>query len=350
MPLTKENLDLTIASLNALPDQIIDILSYGDKLDLPEDYKNIDKVVVSGMGGSNLGARILNSVMSADLTCPIIINSDYTVPGFVNEKTLFVLSSYSGSTEETLISYQAAKAKNAKCLVITADSENNKLIALAQENNLPVLAFKVTYNPSNQPRLAVGYSAFALATVLDKLGVIKINQADLKAACDKLRLWGGKLAQADAFDNEAKNIARGLMGKQIVLVGGEFLAGNIHALRNQINENAKQFASYLVLPDLNHYAMEGLVKPDNNKENIIFFFFDSALYSDRVQLRSKLTKQVVAQNNISFVDISLTGVNKLEQSLEVLQLGAWMTFYLALLNEVNPLEIPFVDWFKNELK
>jgi len=77
------------------------------------------------------------------------------------------------------------------------------------------------------------------------------------------------------------------------LVGGEFLEGNLHALRNQFCENSKNFASYLVLPDMNHYSIEGLKNPAGNQKNLIFVFLESDLYHPRVKKRLALTKEIV---------------------------------------------------------
>ena len=134
------------------------------------------------------------------------------------------------------------------------------------------------------------------------------------------------------------------------MVGAEFLGGNLRAFRNQICENGKNFAAYLTLPELNHYAMEGLAYPTSNKKNLIFFFIDSEFYHPRVQARSELTKKVVAKNKISLVSYKLKGHSKLEQAFELLQLGSWISFYLAVLNNVSPAGNPWVDWFKKELK
>ena len=144
-------------------------------------------------------------------------------------------------------------------------------------------------------------------------------------------------------------MAHDLAGKMPIIITGEFLAGNAHALRNQFNENAKNFAAYLTLPELNHYAMEGLAKPAG-VNNLIFLFFDSALYSPRVQTRNKLTKQVIVKNKIASASYNLKGKTKLDQSLEMLALGSWTTYYLAEINNVDPAAIPWVDWFKKELK
>jgi glucose/mannose-6-phosphate isomerase len=78
-------------------------------------------------------------------------------------------------------------------------------------------------------------------------------------------------------------------------------------------------------------------------------FFDSSLYHPRVQRRAELTKEVVKKNGIEVAECKMTGSTKLEQAFEFLQLGCWISFYLGMLNQVNPVEIKWVDWFKKKL-
>ncbi|MFA4941974.1 MAG: SIS domain-containing protein, partial [Patescibacteria group bacterium] len=124
----------------------------------------------------------------------------------------------------------------------------------------------------------------------------------------------------------------------------------LRIMRNQLCENSKNFSSYLVLPELNHYALESLANPISNKKDLVFFFFDSKLYNPRVQIRSRLTKQVIKKNKIKVISYNLSGKTKLAQAFEALQMGTWVTFYLAMLNKVNPAEIHWVNWFKKQLK
>lgn len=345
--LSTANLNLVIESLKKLPAQVEDILKQGKQFSLPKTHKNINRVVVSGMGGSNLGARIIASVFEQQLNAPIIVNASYELPLYVDKNTLVVASSYSGSTEETLSAYREAKKRKAKIVVITAASAHNPLAALAKQDKNHVLEFTAEANPANQPRLSLGYAIFALSLILQKAQVLKISDKNILSANRKLINWGQKLVP-EKSNNPASKLAHKLKGKNIIIVTGEFLEGNAHALRNQFCENSKNFADYLILPELNHYALEGLANPENS--NLIFLFFDSTLYSPRVQKRNLLTKQIVKKNKIELINYKLLGQNKLEQSLEMLQLGAWITLYLAELNQVDPIQIPWVDWFKKQLK
>jgi len=341
--------NLALESLKLLSEQITDSQKLSSGFKLPKNYQKINKIVVSGMGGSNLGGRILSAVFDQELKLPILINADYEVPRWVDSQTLFVVSSYSGSTEETVHAYAEAKKKKAKIVVLTGAEGKNPLIALATKDKLPCLSFTPAFNPSAQPRLAIGYAVTLLAVILNEAKAIKLSAKELTLAASKLKTYGAKLIP-EKSDNIASKLADKLFGKNIVIISGGFLAGNAHTLRNQFNENSKNFACYLTLPELNHYALEGLSFPKSNTENLSCLFFESSLYSPRVAKRLELTQKVMGKNKIKTLSARLKGATKLEQSFEMLQLGSWITYYLAEKNKVNPLAIPWVDWFKKELK
>jgi glucose/mannose-6-phosphate isomerase len=262
-----------------------------------------------------------------------------------------VIASYSGGTEEPLEALRQAKKKKAKLMAVTAHDDKNPLEILMIKENIPGYIFKPNENPSGQPRLGVGYAIFGIMTMLAKAGLFKIVVREIEDIIASMEIWSRELRPEESSKkNVAKKIAQNLFNKIPVLVSGGFLAGNMHTMRNQINECSKQFATCLVLPDLNHYAMEGLTFPSSNKKNLTFLFFDSKLYHPRVQKRAELTKQVIKKNGISIVSYELKGETKLAQAFEVLQLGSWISYYLGMLNAVDPVKIPWVDWFKKDLK
>ena len=169
----EKNINLVLESLKMLPAQITDVWQQAKKFDVPRNYKSINHVVVNGMGGSNLGARILASVFSQELKLPLTIWPGYEAPKFVNSKTLFILSSYSGNTEETVAAYQHAKKMGARLLIISVADHHNKLAILATKDKTPILLFDPTANPSEQPRLGLGYALFGLLAILVRLGALK---------------------------------------------------------------------------------------------------------------------------------------------------------------------------------
>ncbi|MBL7058548.1 SIS domain-containing protein [Patescibacteria group bacterium] len=336
-------------SLELLPDQIRQVLIDSSVIKIPKEYSKVNNIVVAGMGGSNLGARIAKALFATELKVPLDILAGYEVPAYVNEKTLFVLSSYSGTTEEVLSLYLEVKKRGAKIIGITSRS-GKKLEKMMMKEDILGYIFDPKFNPANSPRLAVGYAVFGLAVLLAKAGMLELKTAVIEKIVNILEVNDRELRpEADSDFNLAKQIAVQVKGKIPVIVGAEFLEANVFVMRNQFCETAKNFANYLVLPDLNHFAMEGLVYPENNQHNLVFLFFDSELYTKRIQKRALLTKQVIEKNSIKVISHKLQGKSKLGQSMEMLQFASYVTYYLAILNEQDPIPNPWVDWFKENL-
>lgn len=350
--INKYDNDLLVAkSIELLPDQIRQVLNDSRLIKVPHTYSTAKRVVINGMGGSNLGARIIQTTLSDKLNIPLIIWPGYEVPKFVDKDTIFVISSFSGTTEEPLSVYKEVRKRKAKILVITEDSPNSKLKELMLKENIPGYAFDVRFNPSNQPRLGVGYTNFGTLVLLAKAGLITLKKKDIEVIIEKMELETRRLrANVDSKTNKAKQIAKKLHKKIPIFVASDHLIGNLHAIRNQTSENAKNFSDYLEIPELNHYTMEGLANPATNKKNLAFLFFESDLYHPRNVRRAELTKQVIEKQGIDVISHKLKGDSKLHQAYELLQFGTWITYYLGILNKVDPIKIPWVDWFKQELK
>lgn len=338
-------------AIELLPDQIREVLTDARLIKIPSSYAKVTNVVVSGMGGSNIGARILKYALADELKLPLLIEAGYEVPKYVNKNTLFIVSSYSGNTEEPLKALKKAKKQGAKIVAITSASQKNKLAKLMLKNNIPGYIYKTENNPSGQPRLGLGYTMFGTAVIMAKAGLFNISVRKIEHIIASMEIWTREFRPTTPTkNNQAKKIALELEKKNPVLIAAEFLRGNAMALRNQMSENSKHLPTFLFLPDLNHFAMEGLAFPKNRQSKEIFLFLDSQFYHPRVQKRSLLTKQVVKKNNIAIASIALCGQSKLEQNFEMLLLGTWITYYLGMLHKVDPVKIPWVDWFKKQLK
>ena len=117
------------ARIAELPQQCQEAWRRAMDFALPPDYGEINKVVVSGMGGSAIGGDLLASLVAAEGTVPVLVHRDYGLPSFVDAKTLVIASSYSGMTEETVSSLAQALTTPAKKLVITG---GGRLRAMAE--------------------------------------------------------------------------------------------------------------------------------------------------------------------------------------------------------------------------
>ncbi len=317
-------------------------------ISLPESYKDIDHVIVAGMGGSHLGAQLINAVYEKELKAPLIIQNEYTLPGYVSEKTLIIATSFSGTTEETLCFLEQAAARNAKVVCISA---GGPIAEIAKEKGYPYYTFESTYNPSRIPRYGSGYLFISQMAMLSKLGIIPFAETDLKRIIDVMNQANNKYQlEVETAKNPAKQLALKLQNHVVCLIASEHLAGSAYIFKNQLNESAKQFAVMFKIPELDHHLLEGLQYPDSNQNDLCFTFFESDLYYDRVQARYSITKEVVTKQGIATQTFTPQTQGVLDQAFETLVFSSFTAIYTSILNKVDPGPNPWVDFLKAQLK
>jgi glucose/mannose-6-phosphate isomerase len=343
----KLDTDNMLDSLQLLYRQIEEVVSVARELTIPTSYKKFDRIVVFGMGGSALGSQVIQSVYRKELKYPLEIINGYEMPGYVNSKTLVIGSSYSGTTEEVLTCVEQARQKKAKIVVISA---GGALALFAKKYRYPALVFTTENNPCGSPRMGLGYSIVGQLMLFSQLGVLKISQKQIqemvKAVAEYDTMYGVLTPEAE---NRAKQLARKTIDRSVWYVGGEHLLGNAHIAANQMNENAKRFAGYFALPELNHHLMEGMMYPKSNAKSVLFVMIESGLYHERVQKRYAITKKVLQKNSIPCETFVPQENQALLQSIETLVFFSYVSYYSALLKKIDPTAIPYVDFFKKEM-
>jgi glucose/mannose-6-phosphate isomerase len=307
----------------------------------------IEQVVLAGMGGSALGGDVIKTLYKSELKVPFDIVRDYSLPVYTSEHTLVILASYSGTTEEVVSAAHEAIEKKAQVMVIAA---GGTLIEMAKEHGWTYYQINPTHNPSGQPRMAIGYAVFGTICLLSKAGLLSLTKAEV----DQVSAIIQKTVAASGVDvaqdvNPAKLLAYTMFDKRPIFVVAGFLEGAGHVVCNQTNENAKAYADYKVIPELNHHLMEGLRFPASNSTTHVFVFINSALYHPRHQARMKLTQNIVDENHIETMALELHSETKLEQVFETIALVGFAGFYLSMIEGIDPSPIPFVDKFKVEL-
>lgn len=335
-----------LASIESLPNQIRDAWKQASSIKYPSEYKQAKNIVIAGMGGSALGSQVIKHLYKNELTVPFEIISHYQLPAYTSSDSIVLLSSCSGNTEEIL---SAAKQAIDKKAMVIAISTGGKLIELALENNWPHYQITPTYNPSNQPRMAIGYTITGQLNIFTQLKYLSTTKKELSNLADNLEKLVKNLDPDTITGNMAKLLAYHAYDKMLILSGAEHLIGAIHAINNQLNENAKLLTAEWHLPEFNHHYLEALTNPSKLKEDILFLQFNSHLYMPKVTKRVHLTAKVIKKAGFDSEVIEATASTHLEQVFEIITLGSFLNFYLAMLYKLDPAPIPNVDHFKSEM-
>lgn len=334
-------------SVIALPQQCLH--AWQDTLDfkVPPSYKKVNKIIMTGMGGSGLGARIIESVYADQLAYPLQRLNDYNLPDWADNKTLVICSSFSGTTEETVSNARQAQAKKCRWMSI---SSGCALHQLALKHRVPAYKINPLYNPSKQPRLAIGYSVIGQLVMVAKVGLINFNKTDVNALVTVMNhILEKNNRQLLTAKNPAKQLALQLYQKEVIFVASRHLTGAGHTVKNQMNENPKNLSHRHDIPELNHHLMEGLKFPQSNRKNLVFLFLQSDLYPHRIQQRFSITQAVVKKNQIEAVSWQALAKNALSEVFEFIQFGALVNYYLSMLYRLDPAPVPWVDYFKTKL-
>lgn len=336
-----------LGGVETLADQIINAWSQTQALSLtlPTDIQN---VVVAGMGGSGLGTHLVTTLFRDRISVPILQVQDYTLPGWADEHTLVLATSFSGGTEEIVSCVEHALDKKAQVAIVTG---GGKLLEIAQEHNLPLYQMNPTKNPSSETRIALGYSIFGLIGFMVKLGLLDVSKTEIdELVASVIQQSEACSPESPQTENPAKTLAFELLDRRPILVGADHLVGALHTATNQLNENAKVLAEYREVPEMNHHLMEGFSFPKSIHTSNMLVIFRSKLYHPQNQKRIEITAETAENNELDTLIIDVTNSTHLTQVGEVMTLLNYASFYLCMLEGINPGPIPNVEWFKSELK
>jgi len=340
---TKNDPQGMLKRIAELPYQCEDGWQKTTKLTLPEQYREVDHVVVVGMGGSAIGADLVRTLVTNDCPVPIIVHRDYGLPVFVGPRSLIIASSHSGNTEETLAGFEEALQRGAHVAAVTSGGELARRI---RDRALPLYS----YDYPVQPRAALGYSVIGLLGILQRSGLVSDKSADVTEAVNVMKQWQTEIKETVATnDNPAKSLASRLYQRLPVVYGAEHLSQVARRWKTQLNENAKSWAEFDVLPELNHNTVTGYGLPSGLSSLAHVILLTSDSNHPRVRLRFEITQGLLDRYGIAWDRIEARGRSSLAQLLSMVHFGDYVSYYLAMLYEVDPWSIGSIQLVKRQL-
>ncbi len=305
--------------------------------------KQFTSIVLSGLGGSAIGGDLLRTFLADRMKIPFIVNRNYDLPAFAGPKTLVIISSYSGNTEETISAHKDAVRRKAKVLCI---STNGVTATLAKKHRQPC----ITIPGGLSPRAALGYSFFPLLIALRSMGFAKVTDAEIREAVTVLKKLSPPWSDPASPDNAPLALAKRLYGKLPVIYSSTERLDAINVRwKGQINENAKQLAGGHVLPEMNHNELVGWKHlPELLKTTHVIFLRDTGTHR-RVALREDLTRDWIAPLAGGMTEVNSTGRGALARMFSLIHYGDWVSLYLAVLNGEDPEPVRAINALKDSL-
>lgn len=330
--------------IKAMPLHVQDAWRIAQASPLPDDYRQVRRIVVLGMGGSAIGADLLGGLMAEAGAVPVEVVRGYTLPHYVSgPDTLVIGSSKSGDTEETLSAFAQAQERGARLLAI---STGGKIAAIAEKAGIP--AWRFTFE--GQPRAGVGYSFVLLLGLACRLGFYPDAAVELEQAAAQMKAMQESLvAEVPTDANKAKQLALALYGKIPAIFGSGFLAPVARRWKGQFNENSKQWGLWEDMPELNHNLVVGLGNPQAALDNVAVIFLRSSFDHPRVQVRYDVTGDLVRRNHTALHEVCGEGATRLVQMFSLIHFNDFVSYYLAALNGADPTPVDNIAYLKGRL-
>ncbi|MGC4022481.1 MAG: bifunctional phosphoglucose/phosphomannose isomerase [Cyclobacteriaceae bacterium] len=318
--------------------QLAHALKIGQSMDLVRPGSDIRNILITGMGGSGIGANLVESLTFGRVPIPITVSKGYNIPQFVSPHTLFIACSYSGNTEETLAAVQKGLLKRAHIICVTS---GGKMLELAKEYNLFYIQVP---GGSPSPRAQLGYMMTSLLYALYHTNLI--GAAFIKETENAIEYLdrGEK-----AIQSEAELIAKKLRGKLPIIYCDERLKAMAIRFQNQLNENSKQMVHVNTFPEMNHNEIVGWCFPENilQQSQVIYLYSDHD--HERVEKRMEICRDIFEKRSNPIIDIVAEGASLLEQYYYLIHLTDWISYFLAKENNVDADSIDNINFLKDEL-
>ncbi len=328
-------------NLAEFPQQWQDAIDLTNSLELTVNKKRINKIGFAGMGGSAIGADLIRAYSYNTCPHPIQVVRHYDVPGWIDENTLFIGCSFSGNTEETLSALEKARGKGAQAIAVTSGGE--LMLKAARED------FDYIKIPGGMPpRAALGYSFVPLFRIFQYLGFLDEDEKALNET--KQLLTEQKDIFSDTDDNEALQLAKELVDTLPIIYSDATLMEPVNLRwRGQFEENAKTLAYGNLLPEMNHNEIVGWESIVHLTGRLSVIILKDDQDNERVKKRMKIIKELVQDQAASIHTLETRGKSRLARIFSLIQLADWTSFYLAMLNEIDPTPIAKIDLLKSKL-
>lgn len=301
-------------------------------------------LALGGMGGSAIAGDLVFALAAPRLPFPTIVVRDYRWPAAVRPGALCALSSYSGSTEETLALLGEAEARGVDTVGLTTGGPLGARLSArnAAWRGLPA---------GLPPRAALGYSVVSLSRLLEALGDEGEGDGAWREALTVLEEGTEALGPAaPEAGNPAKALARAVVGRAVLVHGAYGVTAAIaRRWKGQVNENAKTPAFEAALPEMNHNEIVGweALKGVHVHCAAVFLADDGDL--PEVVRRREVTAEILEEEGVATQVVRSRGTSPLARALSLVQLGDWTSYYLAVLAGVDPTPIAKIDRLKKAL-
>ena len=322
--------------IKGFPEQLEEGLVIAQNSSISKPSHPLHHVLITGMGGSGIGGKIVANLLQDLCKLPIVILQDYHTPNWVNKNTLAIASSYSGNTEETLSAAAQLIEKDTHFVAVTSGGQLEK-VALEYGKDCIKL-------PGDwpAPRACLGFSLMAQLITLEKLELLTTPIAPVIE-----RVISFLKSEQEEIEEKAHQLAPLLLNQTPIIYSSPLFEAVAIRFRQQLNENSKILAWHHVIPEMNHNEIVGW---HQSYPQYAVLMLESNLAHPRTKLRTQFVRELTGHFANAVIRTKAKGRDLWEQTFYLIHLLDFVSDFLATERKVNVMSIHAIDTLKQMLK
>jgi glucose/mannose-6-phosphate isomerase len=331
-----------IGRVRELPRQLALARRVAAAVKLPTSHTDVDAVCVLAMGGSAIGAELVDGIAGDRLRVPLVVHRDYGLPSWAGERTLVIAASHSGETVETVSGAAEARRRGLPLVVI---STGGTLGTAAAADGTPYLR----YESPGQPRAAIGFGIGLMHELLVRAGLL-VDPDPLGPAVETLEAVLERNAPSVETDaSPAKQLAWSIFGRIPIIYGAGRMAAVAHRWKTQLNENAKAWAAFEPMPEANHNAIEGSLNPRELSDALYVVELRDPTEEPEMAARYAVVNELLGERATNRSVVWAEGPTPLARVLSGVAFGDLVSVYLAILYQTDPTPVTLLAMLKQRL-
>jgi glucose/mannose-6-phosphate isomerase len=331
-----------IGRVRELPRQLALARRVAATVKLPTSHTEVDGVCVLAMGGSAIGAELVDGIAGDRLRVPLVVHRDYGLPSWAGERTLIIAASHSGETVETVSGAAEARRRGLPLVVI---STGGALGTAAAADGTPYLH----YESPGQPRAAIGFGIGLMHELLVRAGLL-VDPDPLGPAVETLEaLLERNAPSVETEASPAKQLAWSIFGRIPIIYGAGRMAAVAHRWKTQLNENAKAWAAFEPMPEANHNAIEGSLNPRELSDALYVVELRDPTEEPELAARYAVVNELLGERATNRSVVWAEGPSPLARVLSGVAFGDLVSVYLAILYQTDPTPVTLLAMLKQRL-
>lgn len=306
---------------------------------LSHPVEHYESIIFCGMGGSATNCDILQEIMNLHGTVPSTTLRNQRMPSFVNDRSLVLINSVSGNTEECLLMMKDALDHDAEVICISSGGKLKKETSKTncQHIEIPNLSL---------PRASLPYLLVPGLVIINPFLRISLKQEIVSIPNNIKSIIGNTTVDIAEKSNIAKKIADFMSGGFPYCYSSPSLLPAATRFKNSLNENAKI-----------HCVKESILEASHN--DIVPFTYnhsvqiprilhlrwdhDQSFIKERFEKVCSLFEKVVQP----VMEISISENTLLHALISAIYMLDLSTIYIAIAKNTDPSPTPAIQILKD---